>query len=83
VKYNEFFAIFAEAKSNDLEILFNDEDGYEDIISYIDGSDGWMFDEVWVLPYTDIEKPSTFSCKRGTLMSTVRYRSGTVGDRSR
>jgi hypothetical protein len=57
VKYNEFFAIFAEAESNDLEIVLNDEDGYEDIISYIDGSDGWMFDEVWVLPYTDIEKP--------------------------
>lgn len=53
VKYNEFFAIFAEAGSDEFEILLDDED----IISYMDGSDGWAFSEVWVLPYTDIEVP--------------------------
>jgi hypothetical protein len=55
--WKEFVAIFAEDDSDGLEVFVDDEDGYDDLIEYVDGSDGGTYDEVWVLPYTDFEQP--------------------------
>lgn len=54
VKYNEFVALFAETSSRELEILYNDEDGYEVIVDYIDDP---SFSAVWVFPLTHIDVP--------------------------
>jgi hypothetical protein len=63
VEFREYFAIFVEDDSNDLEIQLDDGFGYEDIITYLDGSDGWSFNEVWILPFTTIEAPEHIHLK--------------------